>query len=381
MKFVRKITITCHLPLKTCSNGFYLCIRAFVALFISVFLLSGINSCTKDDKPQPPDNAENYSNGLVILNEGLFQQNNASLCFYSMEDQQVYTQAFFTENGRGLGDTANDFEKYTLNGIDYLIIAVDISSQIEIVEAGTLKSVTQIPLFEGTTPREPRRIVVNGYAAYVCNFDGTVSVIDLTTYEVVKNISVGANPDGMIQVGNELYVSNSGGLNFPVYDSTVSVIDMSTREVVNTIETRINCTKMVSDSQNEIYILSNGNYSDINPALLKIDSNSKQVTQEFNLNTSVIEKVNDWIYYYDISTETIRRFNMVADSDEATEIIDVTGFNSFSGMQYVEELNLLFCFDANGYVNASTIRAYSVSGVLQYEFTAELNAKKISYND
>lgn len=33
---------------------------------------------------------------------------------------------------------------------------------------------------------------------------------------------------------------------------------------------------------------------------------------------------------------------MVADSDEATEIIDVTGFNSFSGMQYVEELNLLF---------------------------------------
>lgn len=121
--------------------------------------------------------------------------------------------------------------------------------------------------------------MVNGYAAYVCNFDGTVSVIDLTTYEVVKNISVGANPDGMIQVGNELYVSNSGGLNFPVYDSTVSVIDMSTREVVNTIETRINCTKMVSDSQNEIYILSNGNYSDINPALLKIDSNSKQVTQ------------------------------------------------------------------------------------------------------
>lgn len=348
---------------------------------IMLMVISGFNSCTKDDKPLPPDNAANYSNGLVILNEGLFQQNNASLCFYSFSDSQVYTQAFFTENGRGLGDTANDFETYTLDGKTYIIIAVDISSQIEIVEANSLKSVAQIPLFDGTAPREPRRIEVNGYAAYVCNFDGTVSVIDLTTYEVVKTISVGANPDGMVQVGDELYISNSGGLNFPVYDSTVSVIDMTTREVVDNIETRINCTKMIVDSQNEIYVLSNGNYSDIGPALLKIDPITKQVVSTININTSAVEKVSDWIYYYDITSETIRRFNMISDTNESVELINVSGYNTFSGMQYIEELQTLFCFDANGYVNASTIRAYNSAGVFQYEFGAELNAKKISYND
>lgn len=349
--------------------------------FTFVILIFSLVACHKDDPPVAPVSAGEYSNGLVVLNEGLFQQNNASLCFYSFNDQQVYTQAFFTENGRGLGDTANDFEKYTLGGIDYIIIAVDISSQIEIVEANTLKSVAQIPLFDGTAPREPRRIVVNGYAAYVCCFDGTVAVIDLTNYEVVKTISVGANPDGMVQVGNELYVSNSGGLNFPAYDSTVSVIDMTTREVVHTIETRINCTEMIVDSQNDIYIFSNGNYSDVDPAILKIDANTKEVSTEFTINTSVIEKVSDWIYYYDSSDESIKRFDMINDTNESTEIIDLSAFNDFSGMQFVAELNTLFCFDANGYVNASAVRAYNLSGVFQYEFTTELNAKKIIYNE
>jgi YVTN family beta-propeller protein len=350
-----------------------------IAVLFSIFVL--VASCKKDDKPVPPDEAPNYTNGLVVLNEGLFQQNNSSLCFYSFENNQVYTQAFFTENGRGLGDTANDFEKYTLNGTDYFIVAVDISSQLEIVEANTLKSVAQIPLFNGTTAREPRRIVVSGYAAFVCSFDGTVSVIDLTTYEVVKTIDVGANPDGMIQVGNELYVSNSGGLNFPVYDSTISVIDMTTREVIHTIDTRINCTKMIADAENEIYVLSNGNYGSVLPALVRIDAQSHTVVAETESPITSMTQGGDYIYYYDDVLKAVRKFNMLTEEFEPGILIDCISFETFSGMQFVPELNLLFCFDAKGYVNSSVIRAYNTSGIFQYEFSAELNTKKISVNE
>jgi YVTN family beta-propeller protein len=349
------------------------------AILFSILTLFA--SCKKDDRPLPPSAVANYTNGLVVLNEGLYQQNNSSLCFYSFENNQVFTQAFFTENGRGLGDTANDFEKYTLDGKEYIIIAVDISSQIEIVEANTLKAVAQIPLFDGASAREPRRIDVYGYAAFVCSFDGTVSVIDLTSYEVVKTIQVGANPDGMVQVGNELFVSNSGGLNFPIYDSTISVIDMTTREVTHTMDARINCTKMIVDSQNEIYVLSNGNYGSVPSALIRVDAVNHALISETEISITSMTQVGDWIYYYDDVLKSVRKFNMLTEQFETGSLIDCSSYETFSGMQFVPELNLLFCFDAKGYVNSSVVRAYNLSGVLQYEFSTELNTKKIIFNE
>lgn len=346
-----------------------------------IALLMILVACKKDDKPLPPSTPDKYDNGLLVLNEGLFQQNNASICFYSFADQQVYTQSFFSENERGLGDTANDFEKYSLNGKEYIIIAVDISSQIEIIEARTLKSVAQIPLFDGSTAREPRRIEVYGSHAFVCCFDGTVIVIDLHTNSIVKTISAGANPDGMVQVGSKLFVSNSGGLNFPVYDSTMTIIDMTNGELIETIKTRINSTQLMVDSQNEIYLFSIGNYGSIEPALLRIDATNHAVISESIWSASAITQVEDWIYYYDASLQKIKRYDMLTEVFDASEIIDCNSYETFSGMQFIPELNLLFCFDANGYVNASTVRAYSPAGVFQYEFTAELNTKKMIYND
>jgi YVTN family beta-propeller protein len=356
------------------------CLRVMVGglLILSAFT---VVSCKKDDPPKPPESPGKYENGLLVLNEGLFQQNNSSLSFYSLENKQVYTQAFLTENGRGLGDTGNDFKKYTLNGVSYILVAVDISSQLEIVEAATLKSVAQIPLFDGTSAREPRHIEIYGNTAYVCNFDGTVSVIDLQTNAIAATLVVGANPDGLMQVGNKLYVANSGGLNYPVYDSTMSVIDMNTKEVIQTFETRINSSAMVLDSQNEIYLLSAGNYADVDQALVRISTTTNSVLQEFDVAVGSITQVGDWLYYYDMEANAVRRFNMIAETFEGTNLIDASGYETFYGMKFIAELGWLFCFDAEGYVNSSTIRAYTPSGVFQFEFTAEINAKKIIYNE
>ena len=286
-----------------------------------------------------------------------------------------------TENERGLGDTGNDFEKYAIAGTEYIIIAVDISSQVEIVEANTLKSVAQIPLFDETNAREPRRIEVYGTKAFICNFDGTVSVIDLISKSLINTISVGANPDGMIQLGNKLYVSNSGGLNYPVYDSTITIINMDNNSVIETFETRINSSSMIVDSQNEIYLLSNGNYADVDPALVRINTSTNQVVQTFDIPIGSMTKAGDLIYYYDMDAKAVKRFDTSAEITDENVVIDCIDYETFFGLQFDPNLNLIFCFDANGYVNSSTVRAYNTSGILQFEFTAELNAKGIIYND
>lgn len=337
--------------------------------------------CKKDDPPLPPEELEGaYENGLVILNEGLFQQNNASLSFYSFANQQTYTQAFVAANGRGLGDTANDFEKYTLNGVDYIIIAVDISSQLEIVEAATLKSVAQIPLFNGAQAREPRRIKVYNNKAFICNFDGTVVVIDLVNYSVVQTISVGANPDGLVTVGNKLFVSNSGGLNYPVYDSTITVINMDSYAVETNFIARINSSAMVVDVQDEIYLLSSGNYGSIPPALVRINSTTNSVLQTFDIPISAMTLIGDWIYYYDQNQKGIFRLNTTTEILENVMVIDCSTYETFFGIQFIADNSLIYCVDAKGYVNTAVIKAYDTSGNFQYQFTAELNPKNIIYN-
>ena len=58
---------------------------------------------------------------------------------------------------------------------------------------------------------------------------GSVSVVDLTTNTVVKNIPVGVQPERMTQSGQYIFVTNTNS-------DTVSVIDTKTNNVVQTID-------------------------------------------------------------------------------------------------------------------------------------------------
>jgi DNA-binding beta-propeller fold protein YncE len=329
-------------------------------------------------KPEPPTVPAAYESGIVVLNEGLFEQNNASLTFY--DGTTSYQQVFQSENGRGLGDTANDFDTYSFGGKEYIIIAVDISSQVEIIERKTLKTVAQIPFFDGANAREPRHIKVYGTRALVCNFDGTVGVIDLITNTLVDLIEVGANPDGMAIVNDKLFVSNSGGLNFPVYDSTLSVIDLATLSVEETIQTRINCTRMIVDNQDEIYLVSNGNYDDIPPALLRIDASTNTLLETIEMPISSIAYHNNLMYFYNNDEAKIYKYNTLTESVDPSPFLDASSFETFGGI-IIDKINeRIFCIDVNGYVNSSIVRAYNLNGEFLFEFTAALVAGDLIFN-
>jgi Domain of unknown function (DUF5074) len=342
-------------------------------VILSVLIVVG---CKKDPPIETPNGK--YEAGMIVLNEGLFQQNNASISFYSFAESKVYQQVFFAENNRGLGDTANDMDVWINGDSTYLIVAVDVSSQIEIINASTMQSVAQIPIFNGAIAREPREVIVFGDKAYSCNYDGTVTVIDLLNKAISNTIAVGSNPDGMDIAGNNLYVSNSGGLNFPVYDSTVSVIDLNSETELMKIPTRINCTAVLSDNQGDIYVISNGNYSNIQPAMLRIDTQSNTVTDSTLISITSWTFYNDWIYYYEENLQGIYRYDTQNESFENVQLIDCSSYQTMYGI-YVNDSGI-FTTDANGFVNSSTIRTYTLGGAFQYKYTAGLNANKLVFN-
>jgi hypothetical protein len=344
-----------------------------------ILLLLASLACKK--KPiDEPVNQGDYQNGILALNEGLFEQNNASVSFYSFEHQLNFPNAFKAVNKRGLGDTANDFVSYERDGVAYIAIAIDVSSKVEFIERYTLKSVGEVSLLDGANAREPRRVLVNGNFAYVCNFDGTLAIINLLDFTLASLIEVGANPDGMVIVDDELFISNSGGLNYPVYDSTVSVLNLNSHLLVETFTTRINGGEMLVDSQGEIYQISRGNYDGISAGLVRIDAENHTVLSISERPISSIDKMGDWLYYYDEEEEGIYRMNMISESFEEKKIIDISSFETFSGFQINSLTNVLFCFDANGYVNTSTVHAYSINGDLLYTFQSGLNTNNLIFN-
>ena len=78
------------------------------------------------------------------------------MTFY--DGAESFQLVFKSENGRGIGDTANDFDAYSLLGKEYIIVAVNLSSQIEIIERKTLMPAMNLKPCEGRSFKRLRRL-------------------------------------------------------------------------------------------------------------------------------------------------------------------------------------------------------------------------------
>ena len=345
-------------------------------LIFTLNILILIWSCKKDPKPEPL--VADFENGVLCMNEGLFQQNNASLSFYSLDSSITKPDIFSTINGRGLGDTANDMIFYFYLGQPYIAIAVDVSSQVEILDALTLKSVKQIPIFNGTSAREPRALKYYNNFLYVINYDGTVTQIDLSNYSITQNYNCGLNPESAEIVNNLMYVVNSGGLNYPTYDSTITVINL-TNGATSSFITAINCSSIAKDADNELYVISRGDYGSIPPKLLRLSSTTNSVIETFNIGITTMAYFDNKLYYFDQNDNGIHILNTQTETIDNSILIDCSNFQNLYKIEIDVNNSLIYLTDANGYVNSSTVKCYDLNGNFKYEFTSGLNTGKLLF--
>jgi YVTN family beta-propeller protein len=267
---------------------------------------------------------------------------------------------------------------YYLNEL-YIAIAVDVSSQIEIINATSLKSIKQIPLFNGTIARAPRHLEYFNHYLYSINFDGTVSVIDLSTNSIIHTINCGLNPDNSVIVNGKLYVVNSGGLNSPTYDNTISVIDLNSNSILESFETAINCSSIVIDDEQDLYLISRGDYDNIDPKLIRINSTTNTVIETFEIAIGGMTYHHDLLYYYDYEQKGIYTFNTATETFISGQLIDCSSFQNFYGIQIDPDKELIYLVDANNYVTSSTVRSYDLLGNFKSEFYSGLNTGKLLF--
>lgn len=324
--------------------------------FISFLLITSVIlvSCKKEE-PETP--TVELKNGMLVLCEGLFQQNNSSLSWVNFMNGSSMNSFFVNLADRALGDTGNDIQRYG----DKIFIVVNVSSTIEVISAETGASIKQIPMFEGSVAKQPRNIVFSGNKAYVTCYDGFVDVINLSSLEVESRIPVGSNPEGLAVLNERLYVANSGGLNFPNVDSTLSVIDLNTNSELTRITVGKNPGSVMADDEGDIYVISRGDYGQIPSRMHKINTSTNIVAETFLFDASGITKMKHF-FLINTGQGAISRFNANTEQLVEASFLDVSGVQTIYGVNYSETTDRIYVADAKDYTVTGDIFVYESSG-------------------
>ena len=320
--------------------------------------------------------------GFYQLNEGNMGTNGASLDYFDYTTG-YYTRDIFSERNpdivKELGDVGNDIQVYgqkvyaIINGSN-LVVVFDVRT------ARKLKEI-EIP--------NCRYLAFHDGKAYVSSYAGPVQIdpnaekglvaeIDTVTLKLTRKVTVGYQPEEMVVHEGKLYVANSGGYRAPNYDRTVSVVDLETFEEKKKIEVAINLYRMAIDKRGDIYVSSRGDYKNISPNLYVIDSRTDEVKQCLDISVGGMCMSGDSLYYYSVAYSMSSGGNRVTygilDTRTKKEITDriITDGTEKEimipyGLAINPETKEILMSDAQNYVVTGFVYCFSPEGKLRWK--------------
>ncbi len=331
-------------------------------------------SCKKPEEETPDD----LTFDIWVLNEGLWNMNNSSITAYNTSTKDKIGDIYKHANSnRQLGDVANDILVYGSK----VYVIVNTSSQINVMDKNTGISMKQISVLNNGSTSQPRYAASHNGKIYVSCFDGSIVKIDTASLQIEATATAGRNPEGVCIANNKLYVSNSGGLDFPNYDNTVSVFDLSSFTEIKKIEVRMNPTSAKADKNGNVYIVSNGNYENIFPCIQRINSTTDQIEKIFDITISGFDIYNDYIYFYtqnysngnvsyqifDVLQDSIINKNFISEGS-LPKTPNGININPYNGDVYIS--------DALDYTSTGDVYCFDKNGKKKFQFEAGIIPKK-----
>ncbi len=249
----------------------------FTLLIITLFI-----GC--EDTITPP--IENSSKTIYVLNSSA-----ETISKINMEDETI-TQDIVTTGTIPNRIRIFDDRIYVVSSGDDNIKVIDPNDDTQILMT--------IGLDAGSNPWDIA--FANNGKAYTTNYlSNTVSVVELSSGTIIKNIDVGISPEGLIYKDGFLYVTNTGysGWGTPYTNPSVSIIDVSKEEVVETISAPINPQDLAFAPNGKLHVLCTGDYATTFGNVLVIDVDSKTAVDTIMVGGSPgdIEITDDGIGY------------------------------------------------------------------------------------
>ena len=271
-------------------------------MLCSLILGMSFTACSDDDDDDNPI-IDPVDYPAYILNEGAWEANNANISRFFPSYKGIDSDYYQKVNGKLMGDLANammeeDNNIYVVIGGSKYVARLDLNC----VEQARYS----FPEGEG----EPRCIDVEDGYVYVTQHGGQVSKLDAQTLKLVSTFKGGDNLEGIVEKDGKLYVANAWK---GVYDfnKELLVINAETMTKTGSIDVVLNPVQ-VQEIDDKIYVISQGNYEDVQAVLQVIDTKagtSKVIVKDVD---KIIEGHNGLIYgvrsTYDADWNTINSF-------------------------------------------------------------------------
>ncbi len=306
-------------------------------------------SC-KSDKPIPQPTIQTSSiigklNALVI-NEGTFQFNNASLSFIDGANGTI-------QNDIGSGSGWDVAQSVTLfNGRLYVV--VNNSGKVEILDPQDFHSIASVPNF--TSPRY--LLPIGNTKAYVTDlYADAISVLDLNSLAITKKIPCPGWTERLVYHLGKVYVCN--------YRKTyLYVIDPLSDTKIDSIDIGLGAHHVLVDKYDRL-IVSCGGYDlkQTENQLVFINALTHQVEKKISFtqdypSSLAINSTKDSLYY--LKTHVFK-ISIEGDQEASTPFVSGVG-KSFYGLDVDPGSNLVFITDAVDYVQRGKAYIYTASG-------------------
>lgn len=214
---------------------------------------------------------------LLVLNEGLWGNNDASISYVDVTNHSAINDWFSSNNSRGLGDVGQDLIIYGSKAY----VTVSFSNSVEIIN--TRSGLSTRLATTSNNVQTPRYMAADGGNIYVtCYSPTSVIRIDTAQQAVTGICNLGAfHPEGICALNGKLYISSSNisdeQSNY-YYDNKLYVVDEASFSVVDSIIVGKNPSKVVALDNNHIVVNTLGDYASDMGGTYIIDVTNKTVT-------------------------------------------------------------------------------------------------------
>ena len=326
--------------------------------------------CNRDTIMNSNSTPVHITTGAYILNEGTFSPNTSGLTFYSYIKDSIYNNIFKPGH---LGIFPDGLLRYN-DGL-YITEQGNYGSAGKIYKCDT----TGVEILSNSVGNNPYSLCIANNKIYVTNGPANnVSVVDINSLATIKTINVGIYPQEILSFGNYVYVCNTyiyGGAS----DSTVSVIDNTTDNVVKTITLRKSPTSIVKSRTNNILVGcsgDNGTIFVIDPTTNnKIDSISpvnfgKDLSVDFNSDNVYFISNSNKILSLDLNLKTV----FVAIDNPAPSSV------FFNGYAFDYKSSIHYVANAGNFTTNGILYIYDIYGNLSESFTIGYSPRRILIN-
>lgn len=311
--------------------------------------------------------------GVFILNRGNWNANNASISYYNLLERTMIPHVYKTVNGSDLGDSAEQMLVYGSK----IYVSVTTSNRLVVLdETGKLLKDFQPADGQGA-PQSPRGLAAGNGKVYVSYYDGhAVAALDTASLTLEQTASVGRYPERLAVAGGKLYVANSGGGDYPAYGHTVSVVDLESFSVEKEIEVAINPARLAADSQGDVYLISMGDYGATPNTVQRIDGATGEVS---TLGVgSLFSLAGDKLYVIDAPWNAVsvgcRKYDLLTETLESENFLAETpagGFTAISAIGVDPLTGKIYITDSGDYTSSGTLHIFSSDGRLETSVDTE----------